>query len=361
MTRFLALAILLPAFLSPVSGQSVDAAAAASRVRLKEIVETGNTPAASAAVVVDGRTLWKEAAGLAAIQPRAAATPGTRFGLGSISKTLTMAAAVRLWDRGILDLDAPVEKYLPDFPHRGKGITVRRIAVHQSGLGDAFENANRQTRDHYDTVDAAYQRIKGERLEFAPGTKTVYRTATYTIVARVMEVAAGKPYLQIMREEVCEPLGLRSIVPNDPRTPPRDLAGFYMTDDAGGFVPGAYFDPSFKLAGAGFIANAEDVARFGAALASGPYLSERARNEMFATVPLAGGTPGEWALGIRGGVFEGRRMLHIPGGGIGISAWLHIYPDAKMAIAVLTNVPTGAAGGRTHAIIAGQFLGALNK
>ena len=60
------------------------------------------------------------------------ATRHTRFGLGSISKTFTMAAAMTLVDAGRLDLDAPVERYLPDFPHAGRGITVRRLAARKA-------------------------------------------------------------------------------------------------------------------------------------------------------------------------------------------------------------------------------------
>ena len=341
--------------------QSFDAAGAAAQARLQEIVDTRNTPGASAAVAVDGRMVWKGAAGMARIEEGVAATTQTRFGLGSISKTLTMAGVMRLVDAGVIDLDAPVEKYLPDYPHKGRGVTVRRIAVHQAGLSDVFENANRQTRDHYDTVDAAYQKIKAEPLEFEPGTRTEYRTASYTVIARVMEAAAGKPYLEIMREQVFEPLGLTSIVPNDPRVDLADRVRFYMTDDAGAFVPGPYFDPSFKLAGAGFVATAEDIARFGAALAGGPFLSARARREMLTPVSMADGTPTEWALGIRAGSLQQRPMFHIPGGGIGISTWLFVFPEEQVSIAVLTNVPTGAAGGRTRNIIAGAFMDALKK
>lgn len=350
-----ALSICLPSAID----QSFDAAGAAAQARLQAIVDTRNTPGASAAVAVDGRIVWKGAAGVARIEEGVAATPQTRFGLGSISKTLTMAGVMRLVDAGVIDLDAPVEKYLTDYPHKGRGVTVRRIAVHQAGLSDVFENANRQTRDHYGTVDAAYQRIKGEPLEFEPGTGTEYRTASYTVIARVMEAAAGRPYLEIMREQVFEPLGLTSIVPNDPRVDLADRVRFYLTDDAGAFVPGPYFDPSFKLAGAGFIATAEDIARFGAALAGGPFLSDRARREMLTPVPMADGTPTEWALGIRAGSLQQRPMFHLPGGGIGISTWLFVFPEQQVSIAVLTNVPTGAAGGRTRNIIAGAFLEAL--
>ena len=357
----LALVAAFSIYLPSATRQSFDAAGAAAQVRLQEIVDSRNTPGASGAVAVDGHIVWRGAAGLARIEDGVAVTPATRFGLGSVSKTLTIAGVMRLVDAGVLDLDAPVERYLPDYPHKGRGVTVRRIAVHQAGLSNVFENANYQTRDHYGTVDAAYQKIKAEPLEFEPGTRTEYRTASYTVIARVMEAAAGKPYLEIMREQVFEPLGLSSIVPNDPRVDPADRVRFYMTDDAGAFVPGPYFDPSFKLAGAGFIATAEDVARFGAALADGPFLSDRARREMLTTVPLADGTPTEWALGIRAAEWQGRRMFHIPGGGIGISTWLFVFPAEKLSFAVLTNVPTGASGGRTRNVIAGAFLDALKK
>lgn len=342
-----------------VAAQSFEAAGAFAQARLEEIVASGNTPGASAAVVVDGRVVWTGTAGLARIDERVAVVPSTRFGLGSISKTLTMAGALRLVDAGVLDLDAPVERYLPDFPHAGRGITVRRIATHQSGLSDAFETASYQTRVHYDTVDAAYRLIVAHPLEFEPGSKVEYRTASYTVIARVMEAVAGKPYETIMREQVLEPLGLTSIVPNDPRVDMADRVRFYMTNDDGAFIAGPYFDPSFKLAGAGYIATAEDVARFGAALVDGPFLSDRARRELLTPVPLADGTVTEWAPGIRVAEWQGRRMYHIPGGGIGISTWLFVFPDDRLSMAVLTNVPTGAAGGRTRNVIAGAFLDAL--
>lgn len=359
--RFVAVLTACLACATLPAAQSFESAGAVAQARLDAIVASGNTPGASASVAVDGRVVWKGAAGLARIEEGVAAAPETRFGLGSISKALTMAGVLRLVDGGVLDLDAPIEQYLPDFPHAGRGLTLRHIAVHQSGLSDAFETANYQTSDHYDTVDAAYRRIVAYPLEFDPSARNEYRTASFTVVARVMEAAAGKPYLEIMREQVFEPLGLTSIVPNDPRVDLPERVRFYMTDDSGAFVRGPYYDPSFKLAGAGFIATAEDIAKFGAALAAGPFLSDRARRELITPVSLADGTPTDWGVGLQSVTWQGRRMLHIPGGGIGISTWLFVFPDDRLSVAVLTNVPTGAAGGRTRSVIAGAFLEALGS
>src|ERR1044072_9091286 len=74
-------------------------------------------PAAAVAVAVDGEVVWSQGFGDAA--------PDSRCGIGSISKAPPLAAVMRLVDSGALDLDAPVERYLPDWPHAGQGITIR--------------------------------------------------------------------------------------------------------------------------------------------------------------------------------------------------------------------------------------------
>ena len=93
------------------------------------------------------------------------ATEQTRFGLGSVSKTLTMAAT--LVDEGLPDLDTPIEEVLPGFPARGHGVTLRRIAVHQSGISDAFATEHYSTRDHFATLESAgYLSTPGDLARF---------------------------------------------------------------------------------------------------------------------------------------------------------------------------------------------------
>ena len=88
--------------------------------RVAQIIAKGQAPGVGVAVAVNGSVVWSEGFGLANLEHGVPVSPDTRFGLGSISKTLTMAAAMRLVDKGKLDLDAPVEQYLPDFPTLAK-------------------------------------------------------------------------------------------------------------------------------------------------------------------------------------------------------------------------------------------------
>ncbi len=343
--------------LDPVLVLKLDLGADPTRARdaMRRAIREGAAPGAAVAVAVDGRIAWSEGFGLAGVARGMPVTSGTRFGLGSISKTLTLAAALALSDAGRLDLDAPVERYLPDFPHAGQGITLERIGAHQAGIEDDFANRHYYSRAYF-PLDSAYRLIAAEPMSYRPGTRAEYATGLFTIIGRVLEQAGGAPYLEVIRRQVLEPAGMDATVPNDPRRPHPDRATFYVPRDGGGFEPAPPFDPSFKLPGAGFLSTAEDLARFGAALLGTGLLSERSRRRMFTPVPLADGTPTEYALGFQTVEEDGRRLLLQPGGGPGIASWLAVYPDEGVVVAMLSNASGAPLGGAVRRAVAAAFL-----
>jgi CubicO group peptidase (beta-lactamase class C family) len=308
------------------------------------------------AVAVRGRLVWTEALGMADRERRVPATPETRFGIGSVTKALTMALAARLVDQGRLDLDAPVERFLPDFPHAGKGITTRLIAGHLSGLDDSFSSANRLTRQHYTTREALAEIYK-ERLRSAPGSEHFYGTGTYTLIAGVVEKASGQPFLDAMRHHVLEPLGMTSTVPNDPRRSDPRRTTFYEARPDGLPERAPYFDPSHKWAGAGFVSSAADLARFGSALLGPGFLRAETLEQLFTPLKTTTGQDTGVALGFRVGQEAKRRIVHQPGGGPGISSLLVIDRDAKLVAVVLANKTSANVGGTAFDTMFEAFLG----
>ncbi len=323
---------------------------------MREAVRAGAAPGAAVAVAVGGKVVWSEGFGFADVARGTPVTAATRFGVGSISKTFTLAAAVSLADDGLVDLDAPIERYLPDFPHRGHGVSIRRIGAHQSGISDTFADAHYYTTRHFDALADAYPGIAKGPLMFEPGTRTAYATGLFTIVGRVLEVAAGSDYPEVMRRRVLRPANMRATMFNDPRHPPEDRSVFYVARDGGGFAPAPSYDPSFKLPGAGFLSTAEDLARFGAALLRPGLISDRGRREMFTPVPLAHGAPAVYALGFQSLREDGRRLLLQPGGGPGIAGWLAIYPDDDVVVSILANATGAPLGGEVRRAVAAGFL-----
>jgi CubicO group peptidase (beta-lactamase class C family) len=349
------------------------AAASAARQALRSRLERDRIPALSAAVAVDGRVVWAEAMGVADLDRRVAATEHTLFGIGSVTKSLTMALAGRLVDQGRLDLDAPVERYLPDFPHAGKGITTRLVAAHLSGLDDRFATANRLTARHHTTREALAEIYK-EPLRAAPGSEHFYGTGTYTVIAGVIEKAGGEPFADALRHRVLEPLGMTSTVPNDPHSPASARATFYEADARGRPVRAPAYDPSHKLAGAGYLSTASDLVRFGSALARPGFLKEATLEQIFTPMRTSDGTDTGVGLGWRIGAdaypgmgwtigpdTEKRRIVHQPGGGPGISCWLVVDRDAGLAAAVLSNLTSANVGGAAFDAMLEAFLRARGQ
>jgi CubicO group peptidase (beta-lactamase class C family) len=335
---------------SPRAGERFEAAIEAGRAAMRARMAGTTAPAMAVGVAVDGAVVWSEAFGMADAGSRRPATAATLFGLGSISKSFTMALAGRLVEQGSLDLDAPVERYLPAFPHRGRGITTRLIAGHLSGLDDAFSTANWLGTRHFPGTGEALVEIYRERLRSEPGSEFFYATGTYTLIAGVIETAAGTAFPDALRRHVLEPLRLDSIVLNDPRNLPPGLATFYLSGEGGRPDPAPPFDPSHKWAGAGLLGTAADVARFGAALSRPGYLKEETLRQIFTPLKTRDGsgtgTGLGWRVDARGGK-EGSGIVYQPGGGPGISSWLAVDRERGVAVAILSNM-TGAPVGGAH-------------
>jgi CubicO group peptidase (beta-lactamase class C family) len=100
------------------------------------------TPGLALAVAVDGKIVYSEGFGFADLEARAPVWPATKFRIGSISKPLTAVGLMALVQSGKLDLDAPIQKYVPSFPKKGSVITVKMVAGHLGGIrhyqGDEF-------------------------------------------------------------------------------------------------------------------------------------------------------------------------------------------------------------------------------
>ena len=94
----------------------------------------GKIPGLQVAVAVDGKLVWSEGFGYADLAGKVPVTAETQFRIGSVSKPLTAAAVALLYEEGRLDLDAPVQRYVPSFPDKGYPITTRQLAGHLAGI-----------------------------------------------------------------------------------------------------------------------------------------------------------------------------------------------------------------------------------
>ncbi len=138
--------------------------------------------------------------------PMTATTP---LSLASLSKSFTAVAAVRLAARGQIALDRPVTAQLSEFrtaDPRGALITPRHLLTQTSGLTDATAHA--EAIDNAWDPAGAVARLHSATLATGPGARFAYTNANYEVIARLLEVAGGAPFPEILRREVFAPLGM---------------------------------------------------------------------------------------------------------------------------------------------------------
>ncbi|XP_018519692.1 serine beta-lactamase-like protein LACTB, mitochondrial isoform X2 [Lates calcarifer] len=303
------------------------AAVKVSRDLVERIKAEVGAPGLVVGVSVDGAQVWCEGFGYADLENRVPCSPETVMRIASISKPLTSAAAARLCEEGKLDLDLPVQKYVPEFPQKqfdGQDVTItpRMILSHLSGIRhyekdaekvkedkekakrllkppvkkkedekNSSENKDKSTteqntkgkeatqaqkkkefdheeyylKDNFESVTQALDLFKDDPLIFKPGTTFLYSTHAFTLLSAVVERAAGQRFLDVMTNMFRE-LGMLNTVPdeNDPIIYHRSR--YYHLNKRGRVVNCPYVDISYKWAGGGFLSTVGDLLLFGNAL-----------------------------------------------------------------------------------------------
>jgi D-alanyl-D-alanine carboxypeptidase len=264
---------------------------------------------------VDEYGEWSAAAGVADLKTGVPASPDATFRIGSITKPMVAVAVLQLVAEGRLDLDVPVDTYLPGLLARGETVTLRHLLGHRSGMGYApFAQGSYASNGWaggieqicnttYDTV--AVIRSADQQL-FEPGTGFWYANAGYQVIQLVIEKVTGKSYQQVLTERIVVPLGLSrtSFQDGRPNFPAPFLHGY--KDLRPGY--GQYLNELLKdttdcmasywtAAGSG-VSSARDITTFFRALTGGQLLPDSLYQQMIDTKPTFFGPQVEYGLGI---------------------------------------------------------------
>lgn len=313
-------------------------------------------PGLSVAVAVDGRTVWSEGFGCANLETKQPVTPLTRFRIASVSKSITAAATALLAEQGVLDLDAPIREYVPEFPDKGTAITASQLARHLSGLRHSTE-AEKLSTKFYPTVRSAVSMFADDELLFVPGESRSYTTHGYTLLGAAMASAAGTDFATLMRERVFEPLGMRHTLPDYQTQIIPHRSGLYSYNEDGNLVNSPLTDHSYKIPGGGFLSTAEDLVQFGSAMLQPGFLNSESLERIFSPSRTNDGNVHDYGMGWtlrKDG--RGRRVYGHGGNQPGGRCYLLLYPDSRVVIAMLTNVYSGVLGRGEAERIAEPFV-----
>jgi CubicO group peptidase (beta-lactamase class C family) len=324
-------------------GEAIEAARALVQERIDDY------PGVSVAIGVHGEVVWAEGFGWADIEQRVPVRTTSKFRIGSVSKPMTAALLGLVYEAGLIDLDAPVQTYVPSFPEKEYPITTRQLAGHLSGIrhyrGDEFLSAI-----HYDNVLDGLAIFADDPLEFEPGSRYQYSSYGWNLISAVIEGATGEDFLEQMQSRVFEALDLRNTVPDQNQLIIMDRVRPYELQD-GLFYNSPYVDNSYKWAGGGFLSTAEDLVKFGLAHMQPGYLQAETLDLWFTSQTTNDGEETGygigWSIGTDG---ADRRVIGHGGGSVGGTTVLSIYPDQDLVFAAIINLSGAARFPRTEIV-----------
>lgn len=266
----------------------------------------------------------------------------TLFRINSVSKSLTSAALIKLVGDGKLDLDAPIQKYLPDFPEKKFPITTRQLSGHLGGIRDYDErNLDDLVRTkHYLTSIDALEIFQFDSLIAKPGSKFHYSTFGWSIIGAVIEAVSGINYLDYMKSSIWHHLKMNNTHGDDINEKLYNRSKFY---DALG-DENDFGDISYKYPGGSLLSTTTDLVRFGNELLYGQFFNELLKAELFKTQYTDKGEATNYGIGWYTGLdTNGHRIWYHSGDQLSSSSHLYIYPDDGIVIALLANGQEAAA------------------
>lgn len=284
-----------------------------------------------------GDVEWVKGYGYADLENRVPATARSSYRLASVTKPMTAVAILQLVEQGKVDLDAPVQTYVPYFPVKPFPVTVRQLLGHLGGI-DAYRNSQveQHFKEHKDTRQsiAVFEQFD---LIAEPGTRFRYTSYGYNLLGAVIEGASGESYGGYMRRHVWGPLGMDATVLDDPdaviahRVRGYRLAGKELKNSE-------FVDISSRFSAGGTRSSVPDMLAFGRGVHDGKILSAASVAAMVQPMATRAGRLTHYGMGWEIFPTGGRYAIAHSGQQPETVTYLYSFPSRKLTIAVAANL-----------------------
>lgn len=327
-----ALPLLGAAFVLALTASSVQADKIDDYVRAE--IARQKIPGASIAVVRHGKIVKEAGYGFANVEHRVPARPETIYQSGSVGKQFTAALTLLLAADGKFALDDPIGKHLPGTPESWKGVTIRHLLTHTSGLGDPYEKLDFRK----DYTEAELLAIDGALpLLFAPGERWSYSNMGYHVLGFLCSKVGGKFYAEQLAERIFKPIGMTTArLINEAEIVPNRAAGYEIV--GGKLQNQSWVSPTLNTTADGSLyVTVRDMARWDAALYTDTPLTRAQRDAMWTPVRLNSGATQPYGFGWQLGEVNGHKRIEHSGAWQGFTTQISRFVDDGLTVIVLTN------------------------
>lgn len=292
-----------------------------------------NEPGISVIAVKDDSIIYKNAIGLANMELNVELNPEMVFKIGSVTKQFTAAGILLLKEKGLLDLDNDVRKYIPEFPKTENQITIKHLLNHTSGIDDHIEWG--KIKNEF-SVNDNLNSFKNRPLKFNAGEGFCYSNPGYGLLGMIIEKVSGQSYHEYIDDNIIKPLKLNNTCVLKDRILTQGLVNGYEKIDSI-YYNAPYFSNTHSYSAGAMASNTEDLYTWVKALLSEKVISKKSLIETFTPATLYNGEKTNYGYGWFIKEFKGRKLLTHGGGVPGFISNILILPEEKIFVIAMTN------------------------
>jgi len=328
---------------------------------LDDIVERQKLVGLQATVYSKGRVVAEEYRGFADLEHEVPVSAKSRFPIASINKAFTGCALLRLAEDGKIDLDAPIQSYVPEFPQKPEGaITARMLSHCLSGIRHYRDDERDRNwyGQHFETAREGIVLFKDDPLVAVPGKAFGYSSYGYNLLAAAIESATGRRFDEYVTESICKPLGMaHTEFENVQRVMPGRVRlyswhNLINDDESDELYRVPTQEHSYNMGGGNLLSTSADLVRFGRAFIKPGFVSSKILKQIATPGKTTAGTSVPFSYGWMNNLGSARRRRLLIGGSFpGVQATLDVYPEDDLVVALLTN--TWGKGFRNKEFIVG--------
>ncbi len=274
----------------------------------------------------DGTILISKGYGYADRSRMSPITPQTKFRIGSNTKQFTAMALLMLQDRGRLDVQDKICKYIPDCPEAWKDITIHQLLTHASGIPDYISTFFWSDTPKEEIIAA----MKNKPLDFKPGEKYDYSNTGYMLLGEIIEQASGMSYGEFLHENIFAPLNMT----NSRFDPDSDIGTV-------GYINGFFETIPFLFpecfAGCGLHSTVEDLYKWDQALYTERLIPQKLLDEMFTAHVPEPNSSYSYGYGMEVGEMRHHLLARHGGQELGFGSFFERFPEDKLVIILLSN------------------------
>lgn len=308
-------------------------------------------PGAAVGVFRGGEIIFKQGYGLANLDYNIPVTIETVFETGLASTQFTAACIILLENQGKLDLEDPVQKFIPEFPKYAEGdITIRQLLLHTSGLRDyirIFVAQGKSWNQDFDENRALELIMAQNGLAFTPGTRFAPGDSSYSLLASIVRRITGMSIGEFAQEELFGPLGMENsfVYENLGKIIPNRATGY--SDEGNGYEMNHYFN----FVGGGnrrVYSTVDDFFLWSENLKRNSIGNDTFIDKLTTRGTLSDGSPLSSGLGLDNGTFMGYDLIGYGGHWAGNASMYLKFPEADISVVVLSNNGTISAAGKAY-------------